>query len=69
MADVDMIALDGGYVLMSDEKVLPITRMLDIDGSETTDPDAAVVCVAGEDGYGWLRIEIFPGSDDSVGVH
>lgn len=68
-ADVDLISLHGGYVLMSDEKVLPITHMYDSTGEETTDLAAVVSCVAGEDGYGWLSIEIFPEDNSPVGVH
>lgn len=68
-ADVDLISLYGGFVLMSDEKVLPITHMYDATGEETADTDAAVSCVAGEDGYGWLSIEIFPEDSPPVGVH
>jgi hypothetical protein len=69
MADVDLIALDGGYVLMTDGKVLPITRLADADGDETDDPYEAVVCVAGEDGYGWLTIAIHPENSSPMEVH
>lgn len=41
----------------SDNVVLPVTDWLDTDG-EQCDPEHAVVCVAGEDGYGWLTIEL-----------
>lgn len=69
MSDVDLIDLDARYVLMTDGKVLQITNFLDSDGDETDDPYEATVCVAGEDGYGWLTIEIFAKDAHPVGIH
>jgi len=54
---------------MSDGKVLPITRFADADGDETDDPYEAVVCLAGEDGYGWLTIAIHPEDSSPMEVH
>ena len=69
MADVDLIDLDSRYVLMTDGKVLPITNFLDSDGDEIDDPREAATCVAGEDGYGWVTIEIFSLDESPVGIH
>lgn len=69
MSEVDLIDLDARYVLMTDGKVLQITTFLDSDGDETDDPSEATVCVAGEDGYGWLTIEIFAKDAHPVGIH
>lgn len=69
MADVDIINLRERYALMTDGKVLPITNFMNAGGEETDDPYEAVVCVAGEDGYGWLTIDIYPEDTHPVGVH
>lgn len=69
MSEVDLIDLDARYVLMADGKVLPITHFFDADGDDTDDPYEATACVAGEDGYGWMTIEIHDEDTSPVGIH
>lgn len=58
MADVTHVALYDGYVVLDGEFAVAITNMMDEDGDDTHDPDAAVVCVAGDDYYGWYTIDL-----------
>jgi hypothetical protein len=58
MADVTHVALHDGYVVLDGEFAVAITNMMDEDGDDTDDPDVAVVCVAGDDYYGWYTINL-----------
>lgn len=48
--------------LLSDNTIVPVTNLLDIDGDETDDIHAAVAFVAGSDGVGWFSgdLDDFP---------
>lgn len=56
-SEVELISLDGEYVLLDDGECLPVTNWFGKDGEECGAHDA-VACVAWRDGYGWLSIEI-----------
>lgn len=56
-AEVELISLDGEYVLLDDGECLPVTNWINEDFEECKAEDA-VLCFAGRDGYGWLSIEI-----------
>ena len=52
-----LVNLDKGFVVTSDNEVLPITNMFDEFGDDCG-VDEAVAIVAGRDGYGWLAIDV-----------
>ena len=43
--------------IFSDDAVFSISNWIDENGVDCS-PDAAVVCVTGEDGYGWYSIHL-----------
>lgn len=54
----DIIAINGGFVVMADELV-PITDMFDVDGEDTDDLKQAVSVVAGPTRLGrWLSVAV-----------
>lgn len=55
--DVDLISIEGRFVLLSDDTVLPIASFYDDDGDEC-EPCVAIELVAGTDDYGWVTIDI-----------
>lgn len=69
MAEVELIDIYAGYVLLTDDTLLPITNFMDGSGDDTDDPDEAVACVAGTDEYGWLTIEINRADGSPVRIH
>lgn len=54
---IDTIDLDNRVVTLRDGRAFPITDMFDEDG-EDCEAEDAVVIVTGEDGFGWMTIEI-----------
>lgn len=54
---IELISMDGCYVLLEGGTILPVTNWFDDNGDEC-EPDDAVSCVAGRDGYGWLSIDL-----------
>lgn len=58
MAEVTYVSLQSRYALLDDEFAVSITHMMDENGDDTDDPDEAVVCVAGDDYYGWYTIDL-----------
>lgn len=53
---IDYVSVEGGYVLLADDTVLPITNFFDEDGDDCGCEDAVTI-VAGSDAYGWLTVE------------
>jgi len=48
--------------LLSDNTIVPITNLVDVDGEDTDDIHEAVAFVAGSDGVGWFSgdLDDFP---------
>lgn len=57
LAEVDMLDLLGGFVLMSDGQTVPITNFFDEDGDECDPLDAVSVVAGPHDGL-WLSVEV-----------
>lgn len=64
MVTVEFVNLDAGFVLTSEDDILPIEQMFDWEGNECG-PDDAVAIVAGSEEFGWVSFGL---GDDLGGV-
>jgi len=48
---------DEWVVILEDDRLLPVTDWIDEEG-DFCDPDDAIVCVAGDEEFGWITLEL-----------
>jgi hypothetical protein len=65
---VEMISLNGRFILLDSGVVLPISDFFDRYG-DPCEPDDAASCVAGTDDFGWISVAIFEPGGDGITVH
>ena len=53
-----MMISAAGHVVMDDGTILPVTQWIDEFGDDVENPQEAVVCVYGRDGYGWFTADL-----------
>lgn len=68
--EVVVVAINCGLrqVLLDDGTMIPITNFFDEFGDDC-EPDDALVVVAGNDGFGYLTIELFEDDFGKVTLH
>jgi len=67
IVNVEAVNMTDGYVILEGGRVIPIARYLGPDGLAVADRMEAVVVVAGEEGFGYIEIEVL--GIDPVTIH